>query len=659
MNDLLSLLLLLLSLNGSAFLLAAGFTRYRQRLRAKEEPLRQEILERQHIEHLLRNELTLLAKVMEASPAGILIIDEQGSIVGASDRAEGILGLSKEELSRGEFNLDRWRPLDGRGDPLSPNVLPFQQVLEQQQTVYDCRYTIELPDGRRLRLSISANPILDETNELAGVVFLIEDITERSQVENALLHSEAQFRGIFEQAAVGIAIMTLSGHFIRVNQRYCELTGYTNEELQEKTVLEITAPDDRQRHQERYESLSEQGLSFSLEKRYLCRDGSLLWVNLTASAIRDVNGELMYLIGIIEDIDERKQAVEALRDSNAKLEERNRDMFLLSQMSDFLQACLSLEEAYPVIGERLPLLFPGCHGGLFTRTDGSDLVELAAGIEPVSSKTLFPLEECWGTRRGQSHHVERSNSSLFCQHIESAHLASSLCIPLMAQGRIDGLLYLCTEEKDALNEEKRRFARTVAEQLSLALGNLRLLETLQHQSIRDSLTGLYNYRHMREALEREVRLALRKGHPIGVIMLDVDHFRHFNNTYGHDAGNLVLRQVGHLLAARVRSVDIACRYGGEEFLLILPDILPENLLDRAEQIRLGIKQLPLTFQERSLPTITVSIGIANFPDHGRTADDLIRSADIALYRAKNEGRDRVRQYEPRPEGNRDRPAESA
>jgi PAS domain S-box-containing protein len=309
MNDLLSLLLLLLSLNGSAFLLAAGFTRYRQRLRAKEEPLRQEILERQHIEHLLRNELTLLAKVMEASPAGILIIDEQGSIVGASDRAEGILGLSKEELSRGEFNLDRWRPLDDRGDPLSPNVLPFQQVLEEQQTAYDCRYTIELPDGRILRLSISANPILDETNELAGVVFLIEDITERSQVENALLHSEAQFRGIFEQAAVGIAIMTLSGHFIRVNQRYCELTGYTNEELREKTVLEITAPDDRQRHQERYESLSEQGLSFSLEKRYLCRDGSLLWVNLTASAIRDVNGELMYLIGIIEDIDERKQAV--------------------------------------------------------------------------------------------------------------------------------------------------------------------------------------------------------------------------------------------------------------------------------------------------------------------------------------------------------------
>jgi diguanylate cyclase (GGDEF)-like protein/PAS domain S-box-containing protein len=652
LDDPLFFLLLLLSINGIA--LASLWRSSRGRSADNEETLRREIQERQRVEHLLRNEIALLAKVMETSPVGILILDEQGSIVGASDRAETILSLSKEDISRGAFSIDRWRPIDPWGNSLSPNVLPFYRVLDTRQTVYDSRHTIELPDGRRAILSINASPLPDETNELNGVVFIFEDITERVRVENALLHSEAQFRGIFEQAAVGIAIIDLSGRFIRVNPRYRDLLGYTNEELLERTFFEITYPEDRERDREMYRRLTERGKSFSLEKRYVCQNGSVIWVNLTASAIRDASGEVMYLIGIIEDIDGRKRAVDALRQSIEDLEQRNRDMSLLSLMGDLLQVCLSLEEAYRVIGDRLPSLFPGCHGGLFTRADDSDLVELSVSWnEPVYSKTIFSLEECWATRRGQTHHVDRDCSHLFCDHIRSDNLARSFCVPMTSQGQIGGLLYLNTEDKNYLNEAKRQFARTVAEQLSLALGNLRLRESLQKQSVRDSLTDLYNYRYMQDALEREVQLARRKGHPIGVMMLDVDYFRDFNNTYGHDAGNVVLQEVGRLLRSSVRSVDIACRYGGEEFLLILPEISPENLLDRAEQIRTGIQELRLTFQDRRLPAITVSIGVADFPRHGRTTEELIRSADTALFRAKASGRDRVIAYEPAGEESRE------
>jgi diguanylate cyclase (GGDEF)-like protein len=203
-------------------------------------------------------------------------------------------------------------------------------------------------------------------------------------------------------------------------------------------------------------------------------------------------------------------------------------------------------------------------------------------------------------------------------------------------------LYLNSSSKGYLNESKRQFAETVAENLSLCLGNLQLRVSLQEQSIRDSLTNLYNYRYLKESLEREIRLANRKAHPIGIIMIDVDHFRNFNNTFGHDAGNVVLQAVGNFLLSQIRNVDIACRYGGEEFLLILPEMPFDYLCQRAEQIRLGVKQLSLTFQQQDLPAITVSIGIASYPEHGNNGEDLIRVADLALYQAKNNGRDCVK-----------------
>jgi diguanylate cyclase (GGDEF)-like protein/PAS domain S-box-containing protein len=637
-----NLLLLIFVLNLIGLVLL-WFSALPQKQENDKKILQLEIKERQRLEDSLRHEISLLAQVMETSPVGILIIDERGAIIGASDRAEQILDITKEELSQGAFNINQWRLLDYDGNYLPDEALPFPQVLTTRQALYNLCHALELPNGKRILLSINASPLLDEVAELEGVVLTIEDITERVRVENALLHSEAQFRGLFEQAAVGIAIIALSGQFIAVNQRFGDLLGYSKEELLQKTCLEITYPEDREINCDLNRQLLKKGGSFSLEKRYLRADNSLIWVNLTASAIRNPAGQPMYLISIIEDISERKQALKALQESIETLEQRNRDMSLLSQMSDFLQACLTLEEAYQVISDRIPALFPHCNGGLFLRLPDSNLVELAVKWEEsVSSQNLFSLEDCWSLRRGQPHHIDSDSSGLFCPHIICESLADSLCIPMTSQGQAIGLLYLNTASKGYLNESKRQFAETVAENLSLCLGNLQLRVSLQEQSIRDSLTNLYNYRYLKESLEREIRLANRKAHPIGIMMIDVDHFRNFNNTFGHDAGNVVLQAVSDFLLSQIRNVDIACRYGGEEFLLILPEMPFDYLRQRAEQIREGVKQLSLTFQQEDLPAITVSIGIASYPEHGNNGEDLIREADLALYQAKNNGRDCVK-----------------
>lgn len=209
---------------------------------------------------------------------------------------------------------------------------------------------------------------------------------------------------------------------------------------------------------------------------------------------------------------------------------------------------------------------------------------------------------------------------------------------MVAQGETLGLFYLATKTATAWSEPKQQLARTVSEQLSLAIANLNLRETLQNQSIRDPLTGLFNRRYLEESFNQEILRAQRQQHPIGVIMLDIDHFKQFNDTFGHDAGDYVLRVVAEVLKNSVRGSDIACRYGGEEMTLIMPELSLPAICDRAEAIRTAISQLHLNHNGQNLNTLTASIGVACFPQHGTTPMAVIKAADGALYRAKANGR---------------------
>jgi diguanylate cyclase (GGDEF)-like protein len=182
---------------------------------------------------------------------------------------------------------------------------------------------------------------------------------------------------------------------------------------------------------------------------------------------------------------------------------------------------------------------------------------------------------------------------------------------------------------------------TMAEHIAMALSNLKLHETLRSQSIRDPLTGLFNRRFMEESLELELRRAARNQRPLGVIMIDLDHFKHFNDTFGHEAGDTLLRELGSLLQNNIRGEDIACRYGGEEFTLILPEGSFEITRQRADFLREAIKHIDVQHRGQPLGRITASMGVAVFPEHGRTGKSLLESADAALYRSKNDGRDRV------------------
>jgi diguanylate cyclase (GGDEF)-like protein len=190
-----------------------------------------------------------------------------------------------------------------------------------------------------------------------------------------------------------------------------------------------------------------------------------------------------------------------------------------------------------------------------------------------------------------------------------------------------------------------QLALAMGEAIKLSLFNLRLQEKLREQATHDPLTGLFNRRYLEDSLDRELHRARRKESVLSLVMLDLDHFKQFNDSFGHDAGDLMLREIGKVLGAALRHSDIACRYGGEEFVLVFPDSALADTSKRLEAIRVLIKGLEIRHGDRLIGTMTVSAGIAASPDHGTTAPELLRAADEALYAAKEGGRDRLVAYQ--------------
>jgi diguanylate cyclase (GGDEF)-like protein len=345
-----------------------------------------------------------------------------------------------------------------------------------------------------------------------------------------------------------------------------------------------------------------------------------------------------------ERLQERAREEEAAKQ---RLAERVNELDLLNRMGELLQSCVSLQEAYAVIDRMTPRFFPDADGAVFVLNPAQNVIEVVArwGARPVEGST-FPSEACWAMRNGRPHVVEDTRASVLCEHLPSPPPPAYGCSPLVAQGHSLGALYVAGErqgEEGASGRSRGRLqlAETVAAELGLALSNVQLREILRHQSIHDPLTGLFNRRYMAETLERELHRARRTGSALSLLMVDIDGFKLQNDSFGHDAGDAILVELASLLQKSLRKEDIACRYGGEEFVLVLADAALDNAARRAEQLREAVGRMRVSYHGASLGPVTISIGVAAFPDHGQDGPSLIRSADMALYEAKQAGRDRV------------------
>ncbi len=474
------------------------------------------------------------------------------------------------------------------------------------------------------------------------------------QQRSELAESERRTRLIVSNAPIGLAAVGLDGRFMSVNQALCNMLGYTESELLSRSFQDITHPEDLQADLAHVRDLIEgKGETYRMEKRYFDKSAKTIFVQLDVAVLRDDERRPLHFISQVQDITQRKEAEEALRQSNAQLQqglarltEQNREMTVLGELGETLQSCASLEEISAPIRNLGPDLFPG-HSGCFflMHASGNFLDPVAGWGEELSSQPVFPPDACWAIRKGEIRWTD-AKDGLRCRHLREPERGPlALCVPMNAQGDTLGLLFVQPKAGQTPKREQRRdlerLAAITADRIGISIANIQLRVKLRQQSIRDPLTGLFNRRYLEETLSREVSRARREGSELAVLMIDVDHFKQFNDTYGHEVGDNVLRCIGRTLSRQCRESDLACRYGGEEFALVLPLTTQAQAVAKAEQIRAEIRDIEQTQTSVIPKPVTISVGLAMCPADAVTAESLLELADQALYRAKRAGRDQV------------------
>ncbi len=469
------------------------------------------------------------------------------------------------------------------------------------------------------------------------------EMIERKRIEEALKNSEVRYRRLFETAKDGILILDADTGVITDANPFLEnMLGYSHEELVGKALWEIGPFANIAASQRAFRELQNKEYIRFENLPLETKDRQHKQVEFVSNVYL-VNGSRVIQCNI-RDITDRKRVEEELVATVIELQSHDADMKVLNRMNDLLQTCTTQEEAYQVIALTAGELFAGRSGCLAILHPWDQYLETVAnwGGMPLVTPT-FSLEDCWAMRRGQPYEVVDPKISLQCHHFIQPMETGHLCVPLTVQGETLGLLCVIgdTSRNGAHHVRRQQLAVMAGESIKLCLSNLKLQDKLREQATHDPLTKLFNRRYLEGSLPRELHRAKRLNSPLCVAMLDLDHFKHFNDTYGHAAGDALLRELGQLLSEKMRKSDISCRYGGEEFVLVMPDSSLADTLQRLEQVRLQVKELEIRHSDQLLNKMTISAGVAGTPEHGSTAATLLHSADEALYAAKQAGRDRV------------------
>ena len=484
------------------------------------------------------------------------------------------------------------------------------------------------------------------------------DFFDSRQNGISLKESEVRYRRLFETAKDAILILEGdTGRIVDANPFLQDMLGYSKTELIGKALWEIGPVKDIPASQEAMRHLQDNDYIRYDNIPLQTKSGETKQVEFVSNVYL-VNGWRVIQCNI-RDITARKHAEALVQTSNEELlvlvdelQWRDKEMQLLNHLNDLLQSCLTQDEAYQVIALSATELFRG-HNGCLAIMNGTDQrLEVVARWGPDAIvASAFSLKDCWALRRGQPHEVSDPQTGLMCQHFVHTPLVGYLCLPLTVQGETLGLLCMFdhTSHKSKYQLGLQQLSVTFGETIKLSLSNLKLRDELRYQTIHDTLSGLFNRRYLDEILPRELHLANRRAIALCVVMLDIDGFKHFNDSWGHAAGDLLLCEFGGVLREHLRKSDIYCRYGGDEFVLVMPDSSASNAQERVKKISTFLKGLEIHYSEQTLGKVTLSAGIAQAPENGTTASQLLRAADEALYTAKQNGRNCIVIYEAKPQ----------
>lgn len=539
--------------------------------------------------------------VMNNMDGLVIILDMQNRIVDFNRTAQTVIGLSSENIGS------------------LPNKLrhPWNEFLQQHIETAESKSEVPLDlDGATRIYELIISPILDKKRRSLGRLFLLYDITERKQAEKLLLQSEEQYHQLIDLLPDGV-ITHSRGVIQFANPASMEIIGAASpDELIGKNVLDFVHPDSRELILQRMlQSTSSTNPLPLVDEQYIRLDGKSISLEVTSRPI-EVDGQIISL-AVFRDITERKQAEEKL--------------LQLSRAVEQSPASIVITNTQGLI-EYVNPRFSTVTGYQYDEAVGKNPRFLNTDKTPPGTHI-----EMWNAitsgREWQGEFVNRKKNGDF-------YFESAIISPIIdSRGVITHYLAVkedITERKLAQDEIQR-----INQQLQAQLEANQLLQAeLREQAIRDPLTGLYNRRYLDETLDRELARAAREGYPVSFLVCDIDRFKQVNDTYGHSAGDLVLKNLADQLTSNARVGDIVCRFGGEEFLVILPDVSSETALHIAERSRKAFQEASVIFEDHEIQA-TLSCGIAAFPLHGTGSAELIAAADRAMYQAKADGRNRV------------------
>ena len=642
--------------------------------------LQDEIAERRRVEQALSHERDLFRTMMDNTSDHIYFKDTESRFLRINRAQAAAFGLTDPDDALGKTDSDFFSEEHARQARADE-----QKILSSDQPFMGLEEKETWPDGRETWVSTMKLPLRDQEGQIIGTFGISRDITERKAIEFSILQTNRElektnaelkeeiaerrraeenlafernlFHTMMENTSDRIYFKDAESRFLLINRAQALMFGLNDpSKAVGKTDFDFFSEEHaRQAYADEQQILAGGHPKVGIEEKETWPGGRETWVSTTKVPMRDREGRIIGTFGISRDITERKAMELSIQMANDKLanivnwlEGRNREISVLNEMGKLLDTCRSSEEAYPVISGQMEKLIAVHAGRLFLLNTDVGRFEVAAswGDDPGRTES-FTSQDCRCLQRGSLYSANAADPGEYCPHLHlnSGEEPITVCIPLKAQGETIGVLHLRNlRAKDGPEnrlDSKEELITTAADYIALALANLTLRETLRIQSIRDALTSLFNRRYLEESLQRELARAKRKATMLGVVMLDVDRLKQVNDTFGHEAGDTLLQTIGEWLHSNTRAEDISCRYGGDEFVLIMPDATLESTRQRAKQICDGIRALKIFHHNQPLGSATVSIGVAAYPEHGQTRNELLAAADAALYKAKERGRNCV------------------
>jgi diguanylate cyclase (GGDEF)-like protein/PAS domain S-box-containing protein len=610
--------------------------------------LREEASQRELAAVALEQSNARLQAIGESAQDAIVILDSDGKVAHWNPAAERIFGYTAAEIVGRDYH-STLIPEPLRAKAIAGYKLFVQsgqgEVVGKTQTLNALHKNgSEFP----VELSVSALRFGNTWHSLG----IVRDVRDRVSAEAQLREREGELKKAQRLARVGSWEWSPQTRVFKWSEEIYHLfrgdpgsLAHTLEDL-----ARVLTPESFARASAAFAALQRTGEPAEIDVEVIPAENRAPgWFSIRGQGERGPNNGLVRIHGTVQDITTRKLAEQRIAQLHAELAQKvevlrqhEQNMAAIAKLNDILQACHSRNEAYPIVATTASNLFPHANGALAVTATGTHELKTVAqwGADQLMAADLT-FDDCWALRSGKTYGVSPSSTGMPCRHFAATPPTAYVCVPLTVYGETTGLLHLSFPSNQSAGEDLMHLIVTFGDVVKLSLANLKLRETLSEQAMRDQLTTLFNRHYLAETLPREIRRAERANAHLSVAMLDIDRFKDFNDTHGHDAGDAVLRDLGKILGERFRAGDIACRYGGEEFLLVLPDCDLACAKPRLQAICSEIRQRTFQFKGEALPRVTVSVGLAELRDDVRSAETLIAAADAALYSAKRNGRDRV------------------